>query len=205
MGEYQDRKDIDRLYDDLYDKTEGLPNVLTFEENSPYRNIQSKSDGSDRGTIDALLNYYQLDNWQEIVLNIAYPVGSIYISVNNINPSEIFGGEWIQLKDTFLLACGDTYNADPTVQVIDDEEVPIDTALHGEASHELTIDEMPSHSHNTEWSIWNQGTDVSTSANAVNWSSHGTTKVNGISENGGGAEHNNMPPYLAVYMWERVN
>lgn len=42
-------------------------------------------------------------------LNI-YPVGSIYMSVNNVNPSTVFGGTWQQIKDKFLLACGDTYN-----------------------------------------------------------------------------------------------
>ena len=40
-----------------------------------------------------------------------YPVGSIYLSINSTSPDELFGGTWEQIKDTFLLACGDTYAA----------------------------------------------------------------------------------------------
>lgn len=45
-----------------------------------------------------------------LLSDIIYPVGSIYISVNSTNPSVYFGGSWEQIKDRFLLACGDTYN-----------------------------------------------------------------------------------------------
>ena len=67
------------------------------------------------------------DKWKDI-----YPVGSIYMSVNNVNPSTMFGGTWQQIKDRFLLACGDTY---------------ANASTGGEASHELTANEMPSHNH----------------------------------------------------------
>lgn len=43
-----------------------------------------------------------------------YPVGSIYMSVTNVNPSTFFGGTWEQIKDRFLLACGSTYSAGST-------------------------------------------------------------------------------------------
>ena len=46
--------------------------------------------------------------------DIAYPVGSIYLSVNDTSPAELFGGTWEQLKDRFLLAAGDTYAAGTT-------------------------------------------------------------------------------------------
>ena len=57
-----------------------------------------------------------------------YPVGSIYMSVNNINPANFFGGKWEQIKDRFLLACGSTYSNGST---------------GGEAIHQLTVDELP--------------------------------------------------------------
>ena len=42
-------------------------------------------------------------------IDLIYPIGSVYISTNNSNPSIFFGGEWEQIKDRFLLSAGDTY------------------------------------------------------------------------------------------------
>lgn len=66
------------------------------------------------------------------VANLIYPVGSIYMSVNAVNPSTLFGGTWEQIKDKFLLSAGDTYN---------------NGATGGEASHTLTTAELPAHAH----------------------------------------------------------
>ena len=62
----------------------------------------------------------------------AYPVGSIYMSVNATSPSVLFGGTWEQLKDTFLLSAGDTYANGST---------------GGASTVTLTSDQMPGHTH----------------------------------------------------------
>lgn len=62
------------------------------------------------------------------IINIVYPVGSIYMSVNDTDPSLLFHGTWERIKDRFLLASGDTYSAGST---------------GGEATHTLNINEMP--------------------------------------------------------------
>ena len=120
------------------------------------------------------------------LLNLVYPVGSIYMSVNSTNPSVLFGGTWEQIKDKFLLSAGDTYNAG-------DEG--------GEATHILTIDEMPSHNHTWGWK------SSAASGNST-WNSAGSDKTGSSSDiigsTGGGKPHNNMPPYLAVFMWKRI-
>lgn len=66
------------------------------------------------------------------VLEKIYPVGSIYITTNFVNPQATLGGVWEQIKDTFLLSAGDTYKGGST---------------GGEATHKLSTAEMPSHSH----------------------------------------------------------
>lgn len=62
-----------------------------------------------------------------------YAVGDIFITTRNGNPNTLLGyGTWEQIKDQFLLAAGDSYAAGST---------------GGEATHKLTVDEMPSHGH----------------------------------------------------------
>lgn len=124
------------------------------------------------------------------VLDKVYPVGSIYMSVNSTNPKTLFGGTWVQIKDRFLLAAGTTYKAGAT---------------GGEATHTLTESEMPSHNHAVYFP--NDGAaDHSAPGNYPDGPSDSTYYAVGsyTSSAGGGGAHNNMPPYLAVYVWKRT-
>lgn len=126
-----------------------------------------------------------------ILLNLAkknpYPVGSIYMSINNTNPSTLFGGTWEQIKDTFLLSAGDTYTAGDT---------------GGEAEHTLTVNEMPVHSHHFDMRL--NATTGGYYAQPPYAGNNGTVNERGTKNEGGGLAHNNMPPYLTVYMWKRT-
>lgn len=131
----------------------------------------------------------------EDIFNRIYPIGSIYTSVNSTNPHSLFGGTWEQIKDKFLLSAGDTYNAG-------DEG--------GEATHTLTINEIPSHTHAPNDSYTDgyviHKTNLSGGYNAL--IAKGTNeayKYAAATSVGGGQAHNNMPPYLAVYMWKRIS
>lgn len=118
-----------------------------------------------------------------------YPVGSIYLSVLDTDPKDLFGGTWEQMKDRFLLAAGDSY--------------PAGTA-GGEATHKLTLEEVPTHNHS--FHTTNTGaTDRSVGAayRDTFWTSEDYI-LNETTYAGGGQAHNNMPPYLAVYMWKRI-
>ncbi len=124
------------------------------------------------------------------MLDKAYPVGSIYMSVNSINPKTLFGGTWVQIKDRFLLAAGTTYKAGAT---------------GGEATHTLTESEMPSHKHAVYFPN-DAAADHSAPGNYPDGPSDSTYYAVGsyTSSAGGGGAHNNMPPYLAVYVWKRT-
>lgn len=125
-----------------------------------------------------------------INLDKIYPVGSIYMSVNSINPSELFGGTWEQIKDRFLLGAGVGYAAGET---------------SGEEKHTLTIEEMPTHSHKITTSAgWNFPQGVAIKDDAINSGTVVAADIRVISETGGNKPHNNMPPYLVVYMWRRT-
>ena len=141
--------------------------------------------------VDAMSNTM----WEKI-----YPIGSIYISANSTSPAELFGGTWEQIKDRFLLAAGNTYAAGST---------------GGEATHTLTVDEMPKHRHSSDSYQSGYSNSIADKSNYCTWVNRGTSNNNdpGMTQNGpvrtslvGGSQpHNNMPPYLAVYIWKRVS
>lgn len=72
-----------------------------------------------------------------------YPVGSIYINVNNTNPSTFFGGTWVQIEDSFLLSAGSSYTGGTTGGAATVSYTPGGTV----DSHTLTTGEIPSHAH----------------------------------------------------------
>ena len=95
-----------------------------------------------------------LHNGKRLV-DVIYPVGAIYISVNSTSPATLFGGKWEQLKDRFLLGAGNTYtngsaggSATHTIAI---ENLPAHNHTYSNATavqgHTLTINEMPSHDH----------------------------------------------------------
>ena len=107
------------------------------------------------------------------------------MSTSSTNPSTLFGGTWEQIKDRFLLCEGTTYKAGTT---------------GGEATHRLTIDEMPSHNHTVS-----RGTNGSSYFELTGKEPQGNAPYNIVtSSTGGNKAHNNMPPYLAVYVWKRT-
>lgn len=121
-------------------------------------------------------------------LGKVYPVGSIYMSTAATNPGTLFGGKWEQVKGRFLLAADETYKAGST---------------GGEAAHKLTVDEMPAHNHK----VINATGVVEQSSNrsCLGASQRYSTDYSFSAANSGNDKpHNNMPPYLAVYMWKRT-
>ena len=132
-----------------------------------------------------------------------YPVGSVYISVSETSPASLFGGTWERIKDTFLLAAGDSYTAGST---------------GGEATHTLTETELPSISGSINFHGSGEGGGtVVQGVNGVFSSlldeqkyagqsySVGATSIGVVGLSfGSGLDHNNMPPYLTVYMWRRI-
>ena len=136
----------------------------------------------------------------------AYPVGAIYISTVSTSPASLFGGIWERLKDRFLLASGDTYAAGAT---------------GGEAAHGLTTEELPEITGQIYSGTGIDSSGLGTFRGAAGCMSVVSARNQGIPTGstwpsgstgyayvnmafGGNAAHNNMPPYLAVYMWQRV-
>jgi microcystin-dependent protein len=116
------------------------------------------------------------------------------------------GGQWEQVKDVFILAAGDKYTQGQT---------------GGEATHVLTLQEMPTHNHKGfYWSYVNeQGWQVDLNVGKIGYGLTWQGKGGSLTEGGGagdpeknlqtgtrgaGEAHNNMPPYRVAYCWKRV-
>lgn len=118
-----------------------------------------------------------------------YPIGSYYWSSVATNPKDLFGGEWEQIKDKFVLAAGDTYSAGGT---------------GGEATHTLTINEMPTHHHRQRSRGGNSNIAASGSSIGQEFLGTSGTFVGTTEDTGEGGAHNNMPPYIVAYCWHRI-
>lgn len=129
------------------------------------------------------------------LVDLFYPIGSIYMSTDTTNPQSRFTGTyWLPIYNRFLLGAGDTYKAG---------------TMGGEATHTLTRSEIPSHYHDEY--VGNDGGSDSAPSGYSGWPniayiSKKTWWATGSKTSAAGADgaHNNMPPYLAVYMWRRV-
>ncbi len=140
------------------------------------------------GTTYSVLN-------KDDLLNLVYPVGSIYMSVNSVSPATLFGGTWEQLKDKFLLGAGDTYSLGTT---------------GGSATHSHTLDSAYVQMRNVAGNYLNNIKDVDetwtprwqlniNSETPTNVSQNAGIPLGGTTDNG-----SSLPPYLVVCMWKRT-
>lgn len=141
---------------------------------------------------------------EQKIIDTVYPVGSIYMSVNNVDPATFLSGTtWELIKGKFLLGHDDTVIWDTTVTPpVQREFFPLGQT-GGEASHALTVEELPSHSHSIGLPLGNSGAVASGTGASV---FKETSSSYGYNTNavGSGYPHNNMPPYLVVNMWKRT-
>ena len=123
------------------------------------------------------------------VINAVYPVGSIYISVLSTNPVSLFGvGTWV------------AFGTGRTIVGVDTGQTEFDTVEEtgGAKTHTLALSEIPAHTH----TVGARDSDDGGTNGAVRGTDAGVTFPTGSS--GGGGAHNNLQPYITVYMWKRT-
>lgn len=119
------------------------------------------------------------------ILDCFFSVGSIIVRYDHADPNTMFPGTtWVRITNRFLWGC----DADGDIGIIG-----------GEKTHTLTVNELPAHSHGSVYS----GNVSGTKTHA--WlASGGSAMAYGTVNAGGGAAHNNMPPYIQVSIWRRT-
>ena len=167
----------------------------------------------ENSTQDSLINA-KLD--KDDLLDLVYPVGAIYMSVNSANPGALFGGTWERLKDKFLLAAGDTFSNGSTggskdavvvahnhTQNSHNHEPPANFVKFLVATGDIAVNGMNRY-------FTSAGGDAyfvyapmggADSISEYRYTSNATPTISSSGESG---TNKNMPPYLAVYMWKRT-
>jgi len=133
--------------------------------------------------------------FKTLIVDLVYPVGAIYLSVNSTSPATLFGGTW---------AVWGTGRVPVGINTGDTDFSTIEKT-GGAKTHTLTTEQMPSHTHPITNSSYPEGVQGAKSGYgytevALNRSNYG----NYTESAGGGQAHNNLQPYITCYMWKRT-
>jgi hypothetical protein len=130
-----------------------------------------------------------------VAMGDVYPVGSIFLSVVSTNPATLLGvGTWAALAAGRMLV--GINGADPDFDTVEE--------TGGAKTHTLTVPEIPGHTHVVTSQTATTGTATSYEHGTLDTSSTENEATEVTGSTGGGGAHNNMPPYLVVYMWKRT-
>ena len=147
------------------------------------------------------------ENRKEI-RDLIYPIGSIYMSINDTNPSLLFGGTWEQLKDRFLVGAGDKYVAGANGGSETHDHLyrvgyrPYYGCLVGNDNKAIMLYDYRNRSWN--YAASDTGLPDSNSINKALTKSENNIHAAEYSVMAHTDEANNIPPYLSVYMWKRT-
>ena len=132
-------------------------------------------------------------------LDSIYPVGAIYTAITSGSPQTVFGGTWLSFGQGRVLV-GHDDAAEPDTDFVAGSTDGSAVLVGGAKTHTLLIEEIPSHTHTINGIENPSGT-------GANGSSDGASSfTNNLTTNatGGGTAHNNLQPYVVVYMWKRT-
>lgn len=150
---------------------------------------------NNRTRTGAVLEASQIHN----LIDVVYPVGSIYMSVNTVSPSVLFGfGVWEKIEDKFLLGCGTTYANGSTGGSADAVIVSHSHKPNADGEYLVTSEDPTANNTRVAYSAsGNRWVDGQPSQSNF----HHRTGTNTVGEDGTGK---NMPPYLVVNIWKRT-
>ena len=171
----------------------------------------------EKGEPGGQMSVSEIEKLIEEKAGILYPVGSIYMSVVNTDPSLLFGGTWEQIKDKFLLSAGDIYESGKIGGSAELQEhthsIPSlngTAASNGNHTHTLGADLDVTYTTKNPGSFSMHNNSPSGAGRTFYTGNqgahtHNVTTNASITGSTGNGNEGNMPPYLTVYMWKRIS
>lgn len=132
------------------------------------------------------------------LVDLVYPVGSLYMSTNSTNPSTLFGGTWQPYaQGRCLIGAGQGDDGTTSMSFTAG-------SIGGTYKEKLTVENLPSHDHALRLMVntYAQGGGTTNGAGIPYPSGNGAP--NYVEANGGNVAHNNLQPYMPVYIWRRT-
>lgn len=189
--------------------------------------VADKSGNSLAALNTAALSTGNLLKWdgEKVVSTEMWPVGSVYISVSNVNPSTLFGGTWVSFASGRTLVGVDTaqteFNAvqktggNKTVTLTKDQlpslspRIQLGGSAKGDSDGFIWGDYLPNSPEKTPTNVWFPKNDnVGGDDGALHriWNSEGIRRSSPVRTEtfGNNEAHNNLQPYITVYFWQRT-
>lgn len=211
---------IEQCYKDATGNPESVAYVKDLVENTPYTEY---SEGDDLELPVHSINDEEISKnstWSsKQIVDMIYPIGSVYITVNNINPQTYLGGRW------------ERFAKGQTLVGVNESDTDFSTVgkTGGEKNHILTNQEMPPHNHGNaggtgtvsniigqrnsaaqgivSWNNYETYGELTTAGSGNYVKTPGEISIDASHEHssiGGGEAHNNMAPYVTAYIWKRT-
>ena len=151
------------------------------------------------------------------LLDLLYPIGSLYLSTAETDPGTVLGGTWQRVEDRFLLAAGQTYAAGTTggqaAQTLTEQQLPahihhvegftsVDSTTHDHGVPNIAQGGSGSGAYAESWGGGSGSRELRSDAICIN---HDHTVDMDSQPTGGGQPFDILPPYLAVYVWQRLS
>lgn len=131
-------------------------------------------------------------------IDAMFPIGSVYITTTNTNPSTFLKGTWEQFGQGRTLI-GEGTGDDGT-----DTQTFTANSTGGEYKHKLTVDEMPSHTHKLQFRGGQGAKPNDPYGDDRPMLQGSSTYGKNVDNTGGNVSHNNIQPYITVYFWKRT-
>ena len=127
---------------------------------------------------------------------VMYPVGAIYQSWSSTSPANLFGGQWTQITEKFLF-CANSAGGTGGASTVTLSEAQIPNHKHRQnfGNHNAVVGAY------ADW----YSDNVQVSGQYAASASTVTTFAQTTQRTGGGASHENMPPYIRCYTWRRTS